>query len=130
MMEVEWTKKMDDKGPSFRVINKSKETILYGKILVYFYDKAGKQLEVKDSEGKTHPSQACTGNLFSGVMKPGEKAVITFSCVKKEHVPDGAAAIEGEMQMVGFADETEKKSDLFWRNNELTPEKRPKGGVK
>ena len=129
-MEVTWTGKMADGGPQFRVVNKSPTTILYGRTVAYFYDKAGKQLEVKDSTGKAHPNQPCTGNLFSGVMKPAEKAVITFSCVKKESVPEGAVAIEGEMQMVGFADASEKKSEYYWRNNDLTPDTRPKGGVK
>lgn len=141
MMEVTWTGKMDDKGPSFRVVNKSQATILFGKIAVYFYDKAGKQLEVPDtkagasSEGdakspKTKPFHTCSGNMFGGVMKGGEKAVITFSCVKKAHVPEGAAAIEAEMQMVGFTDETEKKISSYWRNNDLAPEQRKKGGIK
>lgn len=130
MMEVTWTGKIDDNGPSFRVTNKSPTTILYGKFVAYFYDKAGKQIEIKDESGKTHPNQVCTGNLFSGIMKPAEKAVITFSCVKKAHVPEGTAAIEGEMQMVGFADATEKKSEYFWRNGDLTPDQRPKGGIK
>ena len=130
MMEVTWTGKMADGGPQFRVTNKSPSVILYGKFLAYFYDKAGKQLEVKDAAGKVHPYQACVGNLFSGIMKPAEKAVITFSCVKQDHVPEGAVAIEGEMQMVGFADASEKKSEYYWRNNDLTPDKRPKGGVK
>jgi hypothetical protein len=130
MMEVTWTGKMTDDGPSFRVTNKSPSVILYGKFVAYFYDKAGKQLEVKDAGGKTHPNQPCVGNLFGGVMKAAEKAVITFSCVKKVHVPEGTAAIEGEMQMVGFADQSEKKSEYFWRNNDLTPDTRPKGGVK
>lgn len=129
MMEVQWTGKMDDAGPSFRVVNKAAETILYGKIVVYFYDQAGKQLDVTEG-GKSRPNQPCSGNLFSGVMKPGEKAVVTFSCVAKKHVPEGTKFIEGEMQIVGFADQTEKKSDLFWRNNDLTPDARKKGGVK
>jgi hypothetical protein len=129
-MEVTWTGKMTDTGPPFRVVNKSPSVILYGKIVVYFYDKAGKQLEVKDSSGKGHPNHACTGNLFGGVMKPAEKAVITFSCVKKENVPEGTDKVEAEMQMVGFADASEKKSEYFWRNQDLTPDTRPKGGVK
>ena len=111
-------------------MNKSPSTILYGKIVVYFYDKAGKQLDVPDPGGKPHKSHACTGNLFSGVMKPAEKAVITFSCVKKDVVPEGTAQVEAEMQTVGFADATEKKSEYFWKNADLTPEVRAKGGVK
>jgi len=130
MMEVTWTGKMADGGPQFRVTNKSPSVILYGKFVAYFYDKAGKQLEVKDAAGQAHPHQTCVGNLFSGTMKAAEKAVITFSCVKKDHVPEGTVAIEGEMQMVGFADASEKKSEYYWRNNDLTPEKRPKGGAK
>jgi hypothetical protein len=130
MMEVTWTGKMADAGPSFRVVNKSPTTILYGKMVAYFYDKAGKQLEVKDASGKPHPSHPCTGNLFGGVMKPAEKAVITFSCMKKDVVPEGTAQIEAEMQTVGFADASEKKSEWFWRNHDLTPDQRPKGGVK
>ncbi len=130
MMEVTWNGKMGDDGPSFRIVNKSTLTILYGKVVAYFYDKAGKQLELKDESGKTRPNQVCFGNLFSGVMKPGEKAVVTFSCVKKSHVPDGTAAIEAELQIAGFADATEKKSEFYWKNAELTPDARPKGGVK
>jgi hypothetical protein len=63
-------------------------------------------------------------------MKPGEKAVLTFSCMKKSHIPEGTTAIEAEMQMVGFADATGKKSEFYWKNAELTPEERPKGGIK
>jgi hypothetical protein len=130
MMDVAWTKKTDDKGPYFRVTNKSPKTILYGKIAVYFYDKSGKQLDEKDSNGKTHPYETCSGNIFSGVMKPGEKAVLTFSCVKKESIPEGTATIEGEMEQVGFADESGKRNELYWRNTDLVPEARKKGGVK
>jgi hypothetical protein len=132
-MEIAWTGKTTDEGPSFRVVNKSPAPILYGRIAVYFYDKAGKQLEVNAAGAnppKAKPYHICTGNMFGGVMKPGEKAVITFSCVKKENVPDGAKAIEAEMQMVGFSDETEKRAEYYWRNNDLAPEARKKGGVK
>jgi hypothetical protein len=131
-MTVKW-KKTDDKGPSFLIKNVGPATILYGRIAVYFYDKAGKQLDVADDSGasqKTKPFHTCAGNIFEGVMKPSESAVITFSCLPKKIVPDGAATIEGEMQMVGFADATEKKNDFYWHNMDLTPNARPKGGVK
>jgi hypothetical protein len=133
LMEVTWTGKTDEKGPHFRVTNKSPSVILYGRIAVYFYDKAGKQLEVKDASAsppKTRPYHTCAGNMFGGVMKAGEKAVLTFSCVTKDVVPDGAVATEAEMQTVGFADSTEKKVTYYWRNPDLTPDARAKGGVK
>lgn len=134
MMEVTWTGKTSDEGPSFRVKNVSPKTILYGKIGVYFYDKKGKQLEVpvtsKDPEAKPKPFHSCSGNMFAGVMKPDETANITFSCVKAKHVPEGTAAIEAEMQVVGFADASEKTTDVYWQNKDLTPDERPKGGTK
>jgi hypothetical protein len=136
LMEAKWTGKIDDeKGPYFAIQNKAPKPVLYGKIAVYFYDKAGKQLEVAPEEGaadqKPKPYLTCAGtNLFSGVMKVDEKATITFSCVKKKHVPEGTAAIEGELVMVGFADASEKKSEYFWANKDLAPDARPKGGVK
>jgi hypothetical protein len=132
MTEVTWTGKMNDTGaPSFRVVNKSKLVILYGKIVAYFYDKAGKQLEVPaGSSGKPRQHQDCPGNIFGGVMNPGEKAVINFSCVGKSSVPEGVAAIEAEIQMVGFADAEGKRSEFYWKNEELTPDTRPKGGIK
>ncbi len=129
-MEVTWNGKIDDKGPYFRVTNRSPNVVLYGKIAVYFYDKAGKQLDVQDtaaSPPKAVPYRSCSGNMFSGIMKAAEKAVLTFSCVEKKHVPEGTAAIEAEMQMVGFADATEKKVDYYWRNNDLAPDVRKKG---
>jgi hypothetical protein len=132
LMKVKWTK-TDDKGPNFSIKNIGKTTIVYGKIGVYFYDKSRKQLDlVDDSETPPTPRPflTCSGNFFQGVMKPAESAVLTFSCVPKKIIPDGTATIEAEMQMVGFADATEKKIDFYWRNLDLTPNARPKGGVK
>jgi hypothetical protein len=129
MMDVKWTK-TGDSGPSFAITNKSQLVIVYGRIAVYFYDKAGKQLDVKDDSGKTHPYHTCAGNFFGGVMNPAEREVLNFSCVPKTVVPDGTAKVEGEMQIVGFADSTGKKIDFYWRNNDLVPDVRPKGGVK
>ena len=133
MMDVAWTK-TGDNGPSFRVTNKSKLVILYGKISVYFYDKSGKQIDLADSDGdgpqKAAHYHTCSGSFFGGVMNPGEKAVLTFSCVPKKVVPDGTVTVEAEMQTVGFADPTGKKVDFYWHNGDLSPDARPKGGAK
>lgn len=132
LMEVKWTGKITDKGPSFRVVSKSDLEIMYGLIYVYFYDKAGKQLELpkKDSDGKANLFKKCSGNIFAGPMKPGEKAVLWFSCVRKDDVPEGTEAIEGEMVMVGFTGEGTRRADTYWRNDALGPDERPKGGAK
>jgi hypothetical protein len=132
MMEVTWTGKMDDKGnPQFRVVSKSKNVILYGKLAAYFYDKAGKQLApAGGTPEKPKQHQDCPGNIFGGVMNPAEKAVITFSCVSKSHVPEGTTAIEGEIMMVGFADSEGKRNEFYWKNADLAPDTRPKGGIK
>ncbi len=123
-MEVSWNGKSDDKGPFFRVASKATSTILYGRMAVYFYDKAGKPVLAKDK-----PFHTCGGNMFQGAMKAGEKAVIQFSCVRKEDVPAGATAIEAEMSVVGYTDD-EKKVSWYWGNPDLTPDGRKKGGVK
>jgi hypothetical protein len=137
MMTVQW-KKTGDSGPSFAVTNKGKLVIVWGKIAVYFYDKAGKQLDVASTDDSAQGAQGakskkfhtCSGQFFGGIMNPAEREVLTFSCVPKTIVPDGTSSIEAEMQMVGFADTTGKKIDFYWRNSDLTPDARPKGGVK
>jgi hypothetical protein len=45
-------------------------------------------------------------------------------------VPEGTAAIEGELQTVGFADPTVQKSDLYWRKDDLARSVRKKTGLK
>lgn len=129
MMEVAYTGKTTDQGPKFSIVNKADSQILYGSIVVYFYDKAGKQLQVTAGE-KKKPFQTCSGNIFAGAVKPSEKIFMFFSCVKKEHVPEGTAAIEAEIKTVGFADEEGKKNEFYWSNPDLVPEERPKGGSK
>lgn len=128
-MVAQWTGKIRDKGPSFRVTNKTKLEILYGNIYVYFYDKAGKQITIGEGD-KARGYRACSGNIFAGPMKAGERATLYFSCVKKKHVPEGTASIEAELKTVGFTAKSGKTSDTFWRNNDLVPPKRPKGGIK
>jgi len=129
MMEVAYTGKTTEQGPKFSIVNKSNNPILFGSLVVYFYDKAGKQLDVSTGD-KKKPLQACSGNIFAGAVKPGEKIFMFFSCVKKEHVPEGTASIEAEGKTVGFADEAGKKNEFYWSNPDLVPEVRPKGGLK
>ncbi len=128
MMEVEYSGKMTEKGPKFAITNKSGKPILHGSISVYFYDKAGKQLKVGD-EKKPRSKLGCSGNIFAGVVKPDEKIWMFFSCVKKDDVPEGAEAIEAEIQRVGFADADGSTNEYYWRNEDLVPDERPKGGI-
>src|SRR6185436_5291559 len=113
----------------FSVVNKSDNQILFGSLVAYFYDKAGKQLQVTAGD-KPRPNQPCAGNIFAGVVKPGEKIFMFFSCVKKAHVPEGTAAIQAEVKTVGFTDDAGKESVFYWSNPELAPEKRPKSDPK
>jgi len=129
MMEVKYTGKTTDEGPKFSVTNKSKMPILFGSLVAYFYDKAGKQLQVT-SGGKPQPSQPCSGNIFAGAVKPDEKIFVFFSCVKKADVPEGTVTIEAEVKKVGFTDEAGTKNEFYWQNSELVPDERPKGGLK
>jgi hypothetical protein len=129
MMEVTYTGKTTDEGPKFSIVNKSKQPILFGSLVAYFYDKAGKQLEVT-ADGKPRPMQVCSGRIFAGAVKPGEKIFMFFSCVKKAHVPEGTAAIQAEVKTVGFADDAGRESTFYWSNPDLAPEKRPKSKSK
>jgi hypothetical protein len=129
MLEVKWTGKISDEGPKFSVTNKSQKPVLYGSVAVYFYDKAGKQLQVTHAT-KSRPMQICSGNIFAGAVKPGEKIFVFFSCVKKSDVPQGTAAIEAEAKGVGFANEAGTQSEFYWSNMDLVPDERPKGGIK
>jgi len=128
IMDVSWNKKIEDKGPTFKIINNAKLEVLYGKVVVYFYDKAGKQIDIPGGD-KPRRRLTCAGPIFAGAVKAGEKVFINFSCVKKDDVPKDATAIEGEIQTVGFTDDA-GKADTYWRNDDLAPEDRPKGGVK
>ncbi|HEY2405047.1 MAG TPA: hypothetical protein VGI10_03545 [Polyangiaceae bacterium] len=129
MMEVAYTGKTTDEGPKFSIINKSKSPILYGSLAVYFYDKAGKQLDVTTGS-KPQPMQLCSGRIFAGAVKPGEKIFMFFSCVKKADIPAGTDAIEAEVKTVGFTDEAARDSDYYWSNPDLVPNQRPKSGGK
>jgi len=129
MMEVTYTGKTTDEGPKFKVVNKTKKSILYGSIAAYFYDKAGKQLQVTHG-GKPRPMQICSGNIFAGAVKPDETIFVFFSCVKKDHVPEGTKTIEAEVKTVGFADAAGTQNEYYWSNMDLVPDERPKGGTK
>ena len=129
MLAVKWTGTTTDQGPKFSVTNKSKKQVLYGSIAVYFYDKAGKQLQVTHA-GKSRPMQICSGNVFAGAVKPDEKIFVFFSCTKKADVPEGTAAIEAEAKGVGFANEAGTENEFYWSNMDLVPDVRPKGGIK
>jgi hypothetical protein len=129
MMEVSYTGKTTDEGPKFKVKNLTKKSILYGSIAAYFYDKAGKQLQVTHG-GKPRPMQICSGNIFAGAVKPEETIFVFFSCVKKDHVPEGTKTIEAEVKTVGFSDESGTKNEFYWSNMDLVPDERPMGGLK
>ncbi|MEI9952708.1 MAG: hypothetical protein WDO74_27935 [Pseudomonadota bacterium] len=129
VMEVMYTGKTTDEGPKFSIVNTSKNPILFGSLVAYFYDKAGKQLEVT-ADGKPRPMQVCSGRIFAGAVKPGEKIFMFFSCVKKAHVPEGTATIQAEIKTVGFTDEAGRESLYYWSNPELAPDKRAKSDHK
>jgi len=129
MLDVKYTGKTTDEGPKFSVTNKTKQSILYGSVAVYFYDKAGKQLEVT-AGGKPRPMQICSGRIFAGAIKPEEKIFVFFSCVKKAYVPEGTVTIEAEAKGVGFANEAGTDNEFYWSNMDLVPDARPKGGIK
>ena len=129
MMEFVYSGKTTEKGPKFAITNKSGKPVLHGSITVYFYDKAGKQLTA-GTEKKPLKKLNCSGNIFAGVVKPEEKVWMFFSCVTKDDVPKDTQFIEGEVQRVGFANADGTENEFYWRNEDLVPDDRPKGGIK
>ena len=55
---------------------------------------------------------------------------MTFFGTQEKVIPEGTDKIEAEIQTVGFADSTDKKIDFYWRNPDLSPDVRAKGGAK
>jgi len=48
----------------------------------------------------------------------------------QEGIPDGTTTIEGRDADGRLRDASEKKIDFYWRNADLSPAARPKGGAK
>ena len=67
---------------------------------------------------------------------PKERFMNEFAVICPVHPPATGKPKKGydldtlATDIIGFADATEKKSEYFWRNNDLTPDARPKGGIK
>src|SRR5260221_8449730 len=63
LVEIAWNGKYDTSGaPSFKTNSKATKTVLYGRLAIYFYDKSGAQIDVKDQperSDKSHAFHAC-----------------------------------------------------------------------
>lgn len=132
LMRVKWTGKNDP--PTFDVTNDAKRDIIHADIRVYFYDKDGKQLEVKGLLGmppdKTFPTWWSSGWIFSGKpVKAGATQQVSFPSLKAEIVPAGTDAVEAEIDKVAFAGADGNSMDTWWQNKDLGPDARTKGGV-
>jgi hypothetical protein len=63
-------------------------------------------------------------------MKPNEKAVVSFSCVKKDDVRRAPRRSRPRSRWWALRRRRRKSQSSTGRNDELTPDTRKKGGVK
>ena len=121
LMELKWTGKIGSKGPIFAVTNKAKRPISQGDVQVYFYDAAGKQLQVSllgMSDKKSH--FWTSGAVFNGDgVKAGETQEVEFG-QGPAMFPAGAVNAEGEASRVCFATgKPDWDCDVNWENAAL-----------
>jgi hypothetical protein len=119
-IQVTWTGKTGQRA-EFTLKNVSGKAITNISSNVYYYDKAGKVLTVKN--GHMVPGWTGAFALGANETKTQEMGLL------KAEIPAGAAAIEAETQAVQF-DTGEFGKDVYWANYDLSAYDRPKGGAK
>jgi hypothetical protein len=88
-----------------------------GTVALWFYDKAGKRLDVAGAK-----KYAAAGDAFGGVIKAGGTKVLTFP-LAKAGIPDGAATIEGEVVKATLVN-PDGSDGPAWRNDDLNADER------
>jgi hypothetical protein len=123
--KAKWSGKYSDffKQPEFEVTNTTDKDIHWGSVAVYYYDKAGKQLET-DIKGTKYKSGRENGSTMS--LKPNETKTMTMG-FKKESEPKGIDTIEVVFDGWCFGKYDDKASHLCVRV-EKAPEERAKSG--
>ncbi len=124
-LEVKYTGKYSDffKQPEWEVTNKTDKDIHWASAAVYYYDKAGKQLEAQIKD-KTYKASRVNGSNFT--LKPKETKKITIG-FKKDTEPKGIDSMEVVFDGWCFGVYKDKSSHLCIKN-ERAPEERPKSG--
>jgi len=118
------------KQPEWDVTNKTDKDINWASANVYYYDKAGKQLEatVKDkkdaSKDRKFKSYRVNGSNFT--LKPKETKKITIGFMQ-ENAPAGAASLEVVFDGWCYGASADKESHLCI-NVERSPDERARAG--
>lgn len=118
------------KQPEWEVTNKTDKDIHWASANVYYYDKAGKQLEatVKDkkdaSKDRKFKSYRINGSNFT--LKPKETKKITIGFAQ-ENAPAGAASLEVVFDGWCYGTNADKASHLCI-SGEKSPDERARSG--
>ena len=129
VLEAKWTGK-NNKKSVFSVTNKLKSKVDFVQASIYYYDAAGKQLEIpnKDNPKYPHKSASPSGGLFT--IGPGETKEIELGFTV-DLIPKATKSIELEFNKVGWvSSDPNAKDDVYWENSALAPENRPMGANK
>lgn len=121
---AKWTGKVDSffKSPTFEVENTSDKDIHWASAAAYYYDKAGKQIEVETKDKKSkYKSYTVNGSNFS--LKPKEKKEISIGWKEDLH-PKDTAKIEVVFDGWCYGKYDDKPNELCI-NVDRAPEERP-----
>ena len=109
------------KQPEFEVTNTTDKPIHWGSAAVYYYDKAGEQLETQIRD-KTYKVSRVNGSNFT--LKPKETKTITLG-FKKESEPKGIDTMQVVIDGWCFGTHKDKSSHLCIKIDRA-PDERPK----
>jgi hypothetical protein len=126
LVEAKWTGKLADDGAVFRVRNLVSRKVTWDDVGVWYYDDAGKRLQIK-RDSDTFEKSWCSGGCIS--LDPGETKEVSLGFEKK-YVPKGAKSIEAEVVGVGYEDKKDATQTVYFENDGMAPDDRPLGGVK
>jgi hypothetical protein len=131
ILKLKNTGKKDSIGRAiFSVTNPWPDEISYVVVDAFYYDKSGKQIELKLKDGK-HKYASCSGGCLTlppnGTIEAGIGA-------DKDGYPADAETVEAEISRFGWgANEEKKRAEAYFENPKIRgwqwKDARPKGGL-
>lgn len=117
--------------PAMEVQNLSDQPLHWASVRLYYYDQAGKQLEVtikgkpeKKTKDTTYKTYMMNGSTFT--LKPKEKKTLSFGW-KKDEAPKGTDTIEAVFDGWCWGEPRDKANEVCV-TIDRAPDERPKGG--
>ena len=126
-LEAKWTGK-NKKASVFSVTNKLMWPVDFVQASAYYYDAAGKQIEVPLSWNSKYRAKSWDGSVGLVMIQPSETKEVELG-YDVDSIPKATKTIEIEFSKVGFK-VSGSTSESYWQNDSLAPSDRPMGGSK